>query len=88
VINKSLEQTRDGLQVKLPKDDEARTFPLPQDAIAALRFQREAQDQHRRMFGADYIDRGLVFCQPNGDYLDPALATFRLKIPHVCFLFS
>jgi integrase len=27
------------------------------------------------MFGADYIDRGLVFCQPNGDYLDPALVS-------------
>ena len=74
-IKKSLEQTREGLRVKLPKDDEPRTFRLPQDAIAALRFQREAQAEHRRLFGRDYVDRGLVFCEPNGDFLDPALVS-------------
>jgi integrase len=66
-ISKSLEKTSAGLRVKRPKDDEPRTFPLPQDAIATLRFQRETQEQHRKMFGRDFIDRGLVFCQPHGD---------------------
>jgi integrase len=43
--------------------------------VPALRFQRETQENSRRMFGKDYIDRGLVFCQAHGDYLDPALVS-------------
>jgi integrase len=74
-VSKSLEQTKQGLRVKKPKNGKTRTFVLPQSAITALRFQLERQEEFKRLFGPDYIDRNLVFSQPNGDYLNPALVS-------------
>lgn len=73
VVNRNLEQTREGLRVKRPKSGRSRTFQLPQSAVTALKFQLEGQREHQRMFGSDYKDSRLVFCQPDGAYLDPAL---------------
>jgi integrase len=78
IVSKSLEQTHGGLRVKRPKNGKTRTFQLPQSAVTALKFQRESQVQHRKMFGADYKDLQLVFCQPDGSYLDPALVSQTL----------
>lgn len=74
-ISKSLEQTAAGLRVKSTKSKKPRHFILPKTAIAALQFQREQQAEHKRLFGADYHDNQLVFCQPNGDYLPPDLVS-------------
>jgi integrase len=74
-IAESLEQTKEhGIQVKSTKGRESRTIKLGSSAIATLRFHREQQAEHQRLFGRDYrADLDLIFCEPNGDYLDPAL---------------
>lgn len=72
-ISKSLEQTRAGLRVKRPKNGKARPCQLPQSALAALRFHKEQQQEHRRLFDCDYRDLGLIFCEPNGDHHQPDL---------------
>ncbi len=71
-ISKSLEQTRQGLRVKPPKNDRSRTLPLPALAVEALREHRAQQDDWRRAFGGDYLaDLNLVFSTPDGNYLKP-----------------
>jgi len=63
------------LRVKSTKNKKCRRFLLPQSAIAALRFQLDQQAQHRRLLGSDYQDNALVFCQPDGSYLEPDLVS-------------
>jgi integrase len=60
-VDKSLEQTRAGLRLKRPKSNRSRVFCLPQSALAALEFHRTQQQGHKRLFGSDYKDQGLVF---------------------------
>lgn len=72
-ISKSLEQTRSGLRLKRPKNNKQRRARLPQSGIVALQFLRDEQREHRRLFGRDYRDNDLVFCQPDGGYLEPDL---------------
>jgi integrase len=72
-ISKSLEQTKAGLQVKRPKNGKSRPCQLPQSALAALRFHKEQQQEHRRLFATDYKDLDLIFCEPNGDHHQPDL---------------
>lgn len=75
-VSKSLEQTpEDGLRVKSTKSGETRKLRLSRRAMASLKFMRNQQAEHRRLFGSHYKDRGLVFAQPNGDFLDPALVS-------------
>lgn len=74
-ISKSLEQTAAGLRVKCPKNGKTRSFQLPQSALAALRFQRDQQQENRRLFGADYKNLDLVFCESDGDYHQPDLVS-------------
>ncbi len=64
------------MRVKRTKSEKPRKFRLPQDALAALRFQRERQDTHKNMFGASYkAGLDLIFCRPDGSFLDPALVS-------------
>lgn len=74
-ISKSLEQTRAGLRIKRPKNKKTRPCRLGQIALAALRFLRDQQQEHKRVFGADYQDRNLIFAEVNGDYLQPDLVS-------------
>jgi len=75
-ISKSLEQTAaGGLRVKRPKNGKTRPCQLPQSALAALRFQREQQQEHRRLFAADYKSLDLIFCELDGDYHQPDLVS-------------
>jgi integrase len=74
-ISKSLEETKTGLRVKRPKGGKARKFRIGPTAIAALRFQQEQQQQYRRLCGADYRNGNLVFAQPEGNALRPALVS-------------
>lgn len=48
-----------------------RTIPLDGDVVAALREQRRRQDAERDAAGSDWVDHGLVVCQPNGRPIDP-----------------
>jgi integrase len=74
-ISKSLEQTASGLRVKRPKNGKTRHCQLPQSALAALRFQREQQQEHRLLFAADYRTFDLIFCEPDGNYHQPDLVS-------------
>ena len=57
--------------MKSTKSGEPRKFSIPEFAVEVLKAHREEQDRDRAMFGSDYHDHGLVFCQPNGDYYSP-----------------
>jgi integrase len=72
-ISKSLEQTRAGLRVKRPKSGKSRPCQLPQSALVALRFHKEQQQEHRRLYATDYKERDLIFCEPDGNHHQPDL---------------
>jgi integrase len=74
-ISKSLEQTQAGLRIKRPKSNKTRSCQLPKSGIIALQFLRERQGEHRRLFAGDYRNQDLIFCQPNGEYLEPDLVS-------------
>jgi integrase len=74
-VSKSLEQTKAGVRVKRPKGNKTRQFRLPQTAIIALRFLKDQQQVSRTMFGTDYRPYDLIFCEPDGDYLQPDLVS-------------
>ena len=74
-MDKSLEQTRQGLRLKRPKNGRARVFRIPQSAMTALEFHRTQQQEAKRLFGPDYHDTGLIFCTPNGDFLKPDIVS-------------
>lgn len=88
-IERSLTQTRSGLQFKETKTEKPRRIVLPASAVAALEAHRKKQDEFRTKFGPDYRgDLDLVFAQPDGTPLKPdsisatVSALFkRLKIP-------
>jgi integrase len=63
------------LRLKSTKSKRPRRFQLSRGSIAALQFLREQQAEHKRLFGKDYRDQGLIFAQPNGEFLDPALVS-------------
>lgn len=43
-----------------------RMVALPPIVVEELRKLRDEQREQRRLFGAGYIDRDLIFCQPSG----------------------
>ena len=61
------------------KSDEPRKFVIPDPAISVLAEHRDEQDNDKRMFGPDYQDHGLIFCQPNGAYYSPDRLGARVK---------
>jgi integrase len=71
-VSKSLEQTRaGGLRVKSTKSEEPRDVGVPEWALEVLKEHRANQECDRAMFGPDYGDHNLIFCQPNGQYYSP-----------------
>jgi hypothetical protein len=71
MISKSLEQTKQGLRVKSTKSEEPCEIGLLDHALDVLRDHRVEQDRDRELYGPDYQDHNLVFCQPNGAYYSP-----------------
>jgi len=78
-VSRSLEQTKAGLRVKSTKSGEPRKFVIPDPAISVLAEHRTEQENDKRMFGPDYQDHGLIFCQPNGAYYSPDRVGARVK---------
>ena len=71
-IERSLIQTKAGLQFKGTKTDEPRTLVVPGEALEALEAHRKQQNQIRRQFGPAYrCDLDLIFCRPDGNPLKP-----------------
>ena len=70
-VSKSLEQTKAGLRVKSTKSEKPRHFAVPESPLAVLADTRAEQNNDKRLFGPDYQDHDLIFCQPNGAYYSP-----------------
>jgi integrase len=81
LIDKSLEQTAEGVFVKLTKTGEQRTVPLPAFVLRELRIHREKQQDHRDLFGAEYqTGRDLIFAEPDGGFLKPDSVTAKVCV--------
>ena len=79
-VSKSLEQTRaGGLRVKGTKSGEPRQFVIPESALSILSDHRIEQNEDKLLFGPDYQDYNLIFCQPNGAYYSPDKEGARVK---------
>jgi len=79
-VSKSLEQTRvGGIRVKGTKSGEPRHFVVPESALSVLADHRSEQNNDKRLYGPEYQDHGLVFCQPNGAYYSPDKMGCRVK---------
>lgn len=75
-VTKSLEQTKEGLSLKAPKNGKSREVPMPETAVAVLSRHRIDQEEERKMFGDAYrSELDLVFCAPGGDYRKPDTVT-------------
>jgi integrase len=70
-VSKSLVQTKAGLRVKCTKSEKDRRFSVPEWAIEVLAAHKISQAKDREMFGPDYQDNGLIFCQPDGRHYSP-----------------
>ncbi|MCZ6840993.1 MAG: site-specific integrase [Alphaproteobacteria bacterium] len=70
-VNRSLQQTKAGLQFKSPKSGRGRTVALPGVAIESLRSHRARQIEERLQLGPDYADNDLVFPWPDGSPWPP-----------------
>ncbi|MDP8988619.1 MAG: site-specific integrase [Acidobacteriota bacterium] len=70
-VSKSLEQTKAGLRIKSTKSEEPRRFSVPEWALEVLRAHQTEQQKDSELFGRDYEDHNLVFCQPSGAYYSP-----------------
>ena len=71
-IERSLCQTRAGLEFKSTKTEEPRKVELPPSMPGCLEAHRLRQDEFRRQFGPDYrSDLDLIFANPDGSPLMP-----------------
>jgi len=70
-VSKSLEQTKAGLRLKNTKSEDSRQLGVPEWALEVLKEHRSEQRRDRAIFGADYVDHDLIFCQPGGRYYSP-----------------
>lgn len=77
-VQRSLQQTRDGVSEKAPKSRSSRrTIALPPMTVAALRHQKAAQAERRLAKGADYDDGGWVCAAEDGRWLIPDVLSHR-----------
>jgi integrase len=79
IINKSLEETRNGIRVKSTKSGKARSLTLPQFVLPALREHLAMIAHERELFGQDYEDHQLLFPKPNGQHYRPNKIGSRLN---------
>jgi integrase len=71
MISKSPEQTKAGLRIKSTKSEKPREVGIADDDLEVLREHRAEQDRDRALYGSDYEDHNLVFCQPSGAFYSP-----------------
>lgn len=72
VIARSLEQTREGLRIKLPKTERGRrTVVLPKYTCEALRTHRVAQAKQKLALGPAYEDEDLICPREDGSRWPP-----------------
>jgi integrase len=81
LIDRALEQTKEGIFVKLTKSGDERTIPLPPFVLRELQVHREKQQRNRDLFGAEYqSELDLIFAEPDGSFLKPDSVTAKVCI--------
>jgi integrase len=71
-VERSLEQTADGLKLKSPKTKRSRrSITLPQTTVDALTAHQLSQKKHKVSVGPAYEDENLVCAQLDGSFLNP-----------------
>ena len=65
--------------MKSTKSERPRRFVVPEWALSILAEHRAGQDVDKSLFGPDYQNNGLIFCQPNGAYYSPDRVGARVK---------
>ena len=68
---------------ELKSKSSKRRISIPDELVRSLRTHRKQQAEERLLFGPDYEDHGLVFCQPNGRLLHPHNISAR-KFHRLC----
>jgi len=83
---------RADMEITSPKTKRTRRVALPPQAVAALREHRRRQQEHRLVVGTEWVDRGLVFPGPFGDFMRAATVNGALRrvlaqagLPHIRF---
>ena len=91
-VRRSLQQTNEGVSVKMPKSGRGRTIALPPIAVEALSRHKAEQAQERLALGPAYENNGLVFARADGSAWPPdsftsafAAALRKAKLPHLNF---
>lgn len=92
-VQRTLEQTKEGLRFKEPKTQRAsRTVALPAIAVEALKRRKVQQAERRLQLGPVYEDHGLIFARDDGspwppDAFSTAFASLirRSGLPRVRF---
>ena len=80
-IARSVEQTRDRLTFKMPKNDRVRTIKLGAFTLSVLQEHRKTQHAQifrRRQLGLGYENLDLIFARENGGIWPPATFGWRL----------
>ncbi len=67
LVKRSVEETKQGIAFKRPKNGRARQITMPEILISALREHKREQTRYREMYGADdETAADLVCCRPDG----------------------
>lgn len=75
-VSQQLVPTRGGATFGPPKSKRSRrTVALDGETTAALREHREAQLLERAFLGTGYVDKDLVFCREDGEWIHPQRLT-------------
>lgn len=70
-IRRSMEQTKDGIGFKPPKNGRSRVVQLPQQALGILRSHKAKQNAQRLKLPEAFKDNGLVFTRQDGSPIIP-----------------
>ncbi len=65
--------------MKDTKSEKPRHFVVPESVLPVLADHRVEQDEDKRLFGPEYQDHNLIFCQPNGANYSPDRLGARVK---------
>jgi integrase len=74
-VGRSLQETRDGLTFKEPKNGRTRSVGIDAEVARELKARRKAQSERRLSLGVAYQDQGLIFPDVGGAPMSPHVLT-------------